>query len=215
MFAAVGPPHNNFRVASPQKLLADQLRLASPHFASQMAMRSRKLFSGGHDAFDAATQRLYHEMLDRERRSTAHLLANRSEPPAFGSTFGSTSSSLSSLSYLSSSSGGTGGLSHSLHRRSALGGSIRRLDESASRTPFGAALSLPSLPPLGGSTRSLPSLGSSRLSLDDDGDAPLPPPSRRRVLELPRLEERPVAFSWWAFTNPSPPARAEAPAVHR
>ena len=79
-----------------------------------------------------------------------------------------------------------------------------------------AALSLPSLPPLGGSTRSLPSLGSSRLSLDDDGgDAPLPPPSRRRVLELPRLEERPVAFSWWAFTNPSPPARAEAPAVHR
>ena len=75
--------------------------------------------------------------------------------------------------------------------------------------------SLPSLPPLGGSTRSLPSLGSSRLSLDDDGgDAPLPPPSRRRVLELPRLEERPVAFSWWAFTNPSPAARAEAPAVH-
>jgi len=181
-----------------------------------MAMRSRKLFSGGHDAFDAATQRLYHEMLDRERRSTAHLLANRSEPPAFGSTFGSTSSSLSSLSYLSSSSGGTGGLSHSL-RRPALGGSIRRLDESLpTRTPFGAALSLPSLPPLGGSTRSLPSLGSSRLSLDDDGsDAPLPPPSRRRVLELPRLEERPVAFSWWAFTNPSPPARAEAPAVHR
>ena len=110
-------------------------------------MRSRKLFSGGHDAFDAATQRLYHEMLDRER--------------------------------------------------------------------LGAALSLPSLPPLGGSTRSLPSLGSSRLSLDDDGDAPLPPPSRRRVLELPRLEERPVAFSWWAFTNPSPAARAEAPAVHR
>ena len=181
-----------------------------------MAMRSRKLLSGGHDAFDAATQRLYHEMLDRERRSTAHLLANRTEPPAFGSTFGSTSSSLSSLSYLSSSSGGTGGLSQSLHRRPALGGSIRRLDESLpTRTPFGAALSLPSLPPLGGSTRSLPSLGSSRLSLDDDGDAPLPPPSRRRVLELPRLEERPVAFSWWAFTNPSPPARAEAPAVHR
>ena len=179
-------------------------------------MRSRKLLSGGHDAFDAATQRLYHEMLDRERRSTAHLLANRSEPPAFGSTFGSTSSSLSSLSYLSSSSGGTGGLSHSL-RRPALGGSIRRLDESLpTRTPFGAALSLPSLPPLGGSTRSLPSLGSSRLSLDDDGgDAPLPPPSRRRVLELPRLEERPVAFSWWAFTNPSPAARAEAPEVHR
>ena len=183
-----------------------------------MAMRSRKLLSGGHDAFDAATQRLYHEMLDRERRSTAHLLANRTEPPAFGSTFGSTSSSLSSLSYLSSSSGGTGGLSQSLHRRPALGGSIRRLDESLpTRTPFGAALSLPSLPPLGGSTRSLPSLGSSRLSLDDDGDAPLPPPSRRRVLELPRLEERPVAFSWWAFTNPSPAARAEpeAPAVHR
>ena len=163
-------------------------------------MRSRKLFSGGHDAFDAATQRLYHEMLDRERRATTHLLANRTEPPLFGSTacstFGSTSSSLSSLSYLSSSSGGTGGLSHSL-RRPALGGSIRRLD-----------VSLP--------TRSLPSLGSSRLSLDDDGgDAPLPPPSRRRVLELPRLEERPVAFSWWAFTNPSPAARAEAPAVHR
>ena len=191
-----------------------------------MAMRSRKLLSGGHDAFDAATQRLYHEMLDRERRATTHLLANRlvfygTEPPAFGSTacsaFGSTSSSLSSLSYLSSSSGGTGGLSQSLHRRPALGGSIRRLDESLpTRTPFGAALSLPSLPPLGGSTRSLPSLGSSRLSLDDDGgDAPLPPPSRRRVLELPRLEERPVAFSWWAFTNPSPAARAEAPEVHR
>ena len=199
------------------RVAAEQLRLAPPHFASQMAMRSRKLFSGGHDAFDAATQRLYHEMLDRERRATTHLLANRTEPPAFGSTFGSTSSSLSSLSYLSSSSGGTGGLSQSLHRRPALGGSIRRLDESLpTRTPFGAALSLPSLPPLGGSTRSLPSLGSSRLSLDDDGgDAPLPPPSRRRVLELPRLEERPVAFSWWAFTNPSPPARAEAPAVHR
>ena len=198
------------------RVAAEQLRLAPPHFASQMAMRSRKLFSGGHDAFDAATQRLYHEMLDRERRSTAHRLANRTEPPAFGSTFGSTSSSLSSLSYLSSSSGGTGGLSQSLHRRPALGGSIRRLDESLpTRTPFGAALSLPSLPPLGGSTRSLPSLGSSRLSLDDDGDAPMPPPSRRRVLELPRLEERPVAFSWWAFTNPSPAARAEAPAVHR
>lgn len=187
-----------------------------------MAMRSRKLFSGGHDAFDAATQRLYHEMLDRERRATTHLLANRTEPPLFGSTaystFGSTSFSLSSLSYLSSSSGGTGGLSHSL-RRPALGGSIRRLDESLpTRSPFGAALSLPSLPPLGGSTRSLPSLGSSRLSLDDDGgDAPLPPPSRRRVLELPRLEERPVAFSWWAFTNPSPPTRgrAEAPADRR
>ena len=197
------------------RVAAEQLGLAPPHFASQMAMRSRKLFSGGHDAFDAATQRLYHEMLERERRATTHLLANRSEPPAFGSTFGSTSSSLSSLSYLSSSSGGTGGLSHSL-RRPAIGGSIRRLDESLpTRTPFGAALALPSLPPLGGSTRSLPSLGSSRLSLDDDGDAPMPPPSRRRVLELPRLEERPVAFSWWAFTNPSPAARAEAPAVHR
>ena len=99
----------------------------------------------------------------------------------------------------------------------APGKGVLSIDESLpTRTPFGAALSLPSLPPLGGSTRSLPSLGSSRLSLDDDGgDAPLPPPSRRRVLELPRLEERPVAFSWWAFTNPSPAARAEAPAVHR
>ena len=119
---------------------------------ADMAMRSRKLLSGGHDAFDAATQRLYHEMLDRERRATTHLLANRTEPPLFGSTacstFGSTSSSLSSLSYLSSSSGGTGGLSHSL-RRPAIGGSIRRLDESLpTRTPFGAALALPSLPPL-------------------------------------------------------------------
>ena len=64
---------------------------------------------------------------------------------------------------LSSSSGGTGGLSHSLHRRPALGGSIHRLDTSLpTRTPFGAALSLPSLPPLGGSTRSLLSQGGGR-----------------------------------------------------